>query len=117
MQDPGNGAVLCPCGCGGFTSPAHAAEIQAQRVERPGTKHTPEQVAEMTAAVAAIPPAPETAPEPVTRPAVMSEHDAVVAAHRARRDIAHGLGVTSRGYAVEGDHSEYEENLRRALMR
>jgi len=117
MQDPGNGAVSCPCGCGGFTSPGHAAEIQALRAERPGTKHTPEQVAEMTAAVAAVQPAPETAPEPVTRPAVMSEHDAVVAALHARPDMVPGLGTTSRGYAVEGDHGEYEENLRRATFR
>jgi len=58
MQDPGNGAVPCPCGCEGWTSPEHAAEIEAQRADRPGVTHTPERAQEMTAAVAAVSEAP-----------------------------------------------------------
>ena len=52
MQDPGNGSVACPCGCGGWMEPGHAAKVAAQLAERPGAHHTQEQAAQMGAPVA-----------------------------------------------------------------
>ena len=48
MQDPGNGSVPCPCGCGGWVQPETAATLTELLAERPGARHTPEQVAALT---------------------------------------------------------------------